>query len=246
MTFNIHKFESNKSLDIKIMSPDKKTVWSYSAIGTEKETVIEAVNWFKTSGVFKIIVNVDYNDTVRTTRDSIEFKMYGNEYKVSCSIWFTDPKDKKSRYLSDVYIKKYYNSTDSVTLKEKWTPSPNGDPVYAIINNSNHTIYGTMFVGFLWGWVEKYDSSGWKFYKRGGLSGTGAWRDSICPGKSGTSYEGSLIGNDVPFTKGRYKYNVYYTNSTVSMGFTILDNEAVDKNVSNYYLLEREFEIKEE
>jgi hypothetical protein len=250
MNISISDLHPNQTLEINIISPDNQKVWEYYSTGDSSFLDLKANNWFTKEGRYKFIVHVEYKDTVRTAEEGCDFIMVGKEYKVDAEIDFTNSdftklEGKKTYYLSDIYIRKYYLSSDSVTIKEKWIPKPDGMPEYILQNNTQRIIYGTEFGGHFFGWIEKLDSGKWKFYHRGGFCGTVGRADPIYPDGSDTTFEGFFIGDVKHFEKGKYKYCFFYTSKEVEWGHLIFPNEVVDKKVWDFYLLEKEFEIKD-
>jgi len=236
------------SISRAIKIHDLWSIDSYKERNKNKENgktiKIAANNWFEKEGIYKLSVHIQYVDTLLAKDEVLEFEMDGQEKNVEATFIITNYKDKINAHLSDIYIRKFYKASDSVSLEAKWIPDSNGMPEYIIINNSNRTINGTVLGGDFWGWVEKFNNGKWEYYNRGGFCGTGVPFVSIPPGKTDLSYEGYFIGDVKQFTKGKYKYCVYYSTDKVSMGYAILDNEEVDKKIWNYFLLEKEFEIK--
>lgn len=244
--FDVDTFDMYKSLSLTILSPENKQVWYREIAGTTSEDEeIKAINWYSVPGKYKINVDLKCKDTLRRVKDSLEFNISGEENKIFCSVDIGYLEDNKTIHLSCKYMEKYFAASDSILLEEKWIPKKDGIPNYKIHNNSSRIIYGLLGMQFE-GSIEKFYDGLWRLYYRGYIDGTNAGHNVLNPGKSRASVEGSFVSKPEPFTKGRYRYIVYFTYDHYSLGVTTQSNVIFYKEVRDLYILEKEFEIKEE
>lgn len=249
LEFSIQFNKSHQIIVLNIFSPDKEKVWEYSdkdsnlnKRGLHKD--VPSNNWYSKPGEYKLIINLIDKITNDELIYDYEYDVCGKENKILTDIWFHSGKNDSEYYVSNIYIKRYYNSYDSnITLYEKWTPQSDGMPAYTIQNNSQSIIYGAGMWENFFGWVEKLDSGKWNYYKRGGFCGTVGGGYPIYPRGSVISHEGAFIGDVNPFVKGKYKFCVFYSTEKVETGFTILANNFTDKITRDLYLIEKEFII---
>ena len=200
MNIKVSELKSYQTLELNILYNDQK-LWEYNSKDEFGILNIQAKNWFTKEGSYDLIVYLEYKDTNRSAYEDVEFYMNGNEYELKTDIEITSRKDTKPNYLSDIYLKKYYHSSDSVTINEKWTIKPDEKPHYIIHNNSQRIIHGVND-GYFFGWIEKIDSGKWSRYFHGGFCGSYQYGEPVSPRQSGISFEGFFIGQPLPFTSG--------------------------------------------
>ncbi|MDD5362381.1 MAG: hypothetical protein PHN88_09630 [Ignavibacteria bacterium] len=249
MKISISNLPSNRIISLNLASPDNKYVWEYKSAGACSNFDITAKNWFSKPGIYKLSVLVEYKDTVRSKKEELEFDMSGKENGVNADICFTNriQIDNGADFLYGIYLTKTNPWSDSVTIKEKWTPKSDGKPEYMVTNNSKRIVFGTNFLGELSGWVEKLDAGRWAVCERGKrICGMTAEKFSLYPGRSALLFEENFDRDIKPFTVGKYKYRAYYSFDEIVMGYKLSKEETVEKKVWNIYLLEKEFEIKDD
>jgi hypothetical protein len=242
--FDIETLSKNQILEMCILSYSKEKVWEFYSEDKHGNFSITANNWAKIPGEYILTINVKDKESSNVVSKSIDFSITGWEYKIKAYIRFCFSINRYGNTISDINIVRYYNSIDSVTIRNNWIPKSDGIPDYVIYNKMQRKIFGTGMWGNFFGWVEKLDSVKWRGYERGGFCGTSGAGEPIFPGDSICSYEGDFIGNPKPFIIGKYKYCVLYSFEKDNWRQTINSDESPDKKIYDLYLLEKEFEIK--
>ena len=239
------------NFNISIISPKNDVSWYYSeknsGILDSSGHSITAFNCFPTSGNYKLIFEYSFGEDIITDEKSeIEFYLTGEELEIKSRIYIDYSYNASSLMISNFYIDRYYNSSDSVKLIQNWNPSSNGEPEYKIVNKTNRYVLGSGWRNSLWGNIRYYTNGEWRNYSRGGFCGTSMGDKPIPPGDSSISNEGDFIGTPKPFENNRYIYEVYYSFTEAELSSLKWNNpDETLKKVFDYYLLRSEFEIKE-
>ena len=253
MNISIWDKSPKQNIILTITSPEGKKVWNADSKtnkvldSNNKFIDITANNWYSIPGSYKLTLDETDQNTGISSMASLEFDMYGNELNTRARFHFTNIKKNSRLFLRTFYIYKYYNSSDSIGLKESWTPTSKGDPQYTLINNSAVNIVGIKPGGNFWGYVDKYNSGIWTEYDRANYCGTFTISEPVLPGDSLVVEEGYFIGTPNEFTPGRYKYYTYYSHGEIDdifADFTNIQKEETLKGVFNIYILEKEFSIE--
>ena len=195
---------------------------------TLKSFKLQSLDYFQGKGIYTIEVkfeNDKYKDSI-----SYDFEISGMEIGIDIDLSFSfdtqffifDLK-KRENPLPRAFLKitRYYksNSVEIAIAKVRESNKAGSlkGPFFAIINNSNDTIYGEYHPNYLWGTLSvlQQDST-WR--------GLGAELDSnfagsspLYPGRISLATVGSFgYSNNLP--SGKYKYILLYTTKNQSRG----------------------------
>lgn len=253
MDIHIYKRDLNQYIKLTITSPDGKDVWSIDSKcnielhPVDNDSFVEVKNWYSISGSYKLTLEETDQTSGISSKESLEFNMNGNELNTRARFRYSNLNKNSRLFLRTFYIYKFYNSSDSIGIKEIWTPTSKGDPQYTLNNNSTVNVFGILPGGNFWGYVDKYNSGMWTRYDRAKYCVTFTISEPVLPGDSLVVEEGYFIGTPKEFTPGRYKYYTYYSHGKIDdifADFTNMQKEETLKGVYNIYLLEKEFTIE--
>ena len=204
-----------------------------------------ATNWYKNSGNYKLLIEYAVGmDNIPGKKSDIEFFVTGDELEIRANIYFNTLDIDSTVNLSNFYIKRYYNSSDSVTIVSKWIPNPNKELLYVIKNNTKRIIYSVVWDRNFSGYIENNDNGQGKIYFRGKAIGIGNSYKQVFPGDSVDSYE-PLFFDSKSFIVNKYVYEAYYSFAETLLGIPVNKSKNTMKGIFDYYLLRSEFEIKE-
>lgn len=244
----VSEFFPRFSVNFFLYAPDGEKIFESGLFEQKGSSEFSPDNWDKGAGDYKLVVSVfnNYNMKLFDTYNS-KFALTGNERNVLAEIYFGDNKGKAPKRLSFITVNRFYASPDSVVLTEDSPPKLGQDLKYSITNHTTRTLYCYCFYDCVVGELKKWGSGKWNELKRGG-GPCGMFRLDVPlePGKTICAGENGFIAYGRDLSVGTYKYSTKYTYKKIFAAFSDPDEKGVSKYVMDYYILEKEFEIKDD
>ena len=245
---SVSEFYPRFSVKFFLYAPDGEIIFESGLFEQKNYSEFSPSNWEKGTGDYKLVVSV-FNNYNMNLCDIYNFKfaLTGNERNVLADIYFSDNDGKDPKHLSRFTVNRYYASTDSVVLTEDSPPKSGQDLKYSITNHTTRTLYCFCFYFCVVGELKKWGEGKWNELNRGGRA-CGMFRldAPLEPGKTICACENGFIDYGRDLSAGTYKYSTKYTYKKTFGAISDPDEKGVSKNVIDYYILEKEFEIKDE
>lgn len=239
-----------ESIELSVAAPDGNVGWKFKAAGREeidaliKREVLQPAGWYTSPGTYTLRV-VYRIEGAAGTDEQQEFTADGSESRIWSGLRFVEEKKTRRAFLASAKTTRILHAPRGVWLVKKWSPAPDEQPLYEIINSLTQPLYGVSWRGNFFGHVSKETDGKWEPYVRGGFCGTVGAGKPIRPGGKGESIEGYFLSEVKPFVKGKYRYVVRYAFSPHSFGTpaSYAEHGLTYKLVREIYEVVDEFQI---